>query len=304
MDKLESMRVFVEVVNHSGFAAAGRHLGLSRSVVNKLVAQLEAALGAELLQRTTRRVSPTDMGRAYYERCVDILAEVKAAELSVTQLQAQPRGTLRINAPMSFGTMHLAEAIAQFMAQYPDIQVQMTLSDRFVDLIEEGFDVTLRIAEAKAEESLITHAIAPIRRVLCASPKYLKTHGTPTHPDDLRQHHCLHYGHLATGSRWQLTGPDKTYTIPIKCRGYSNNGEVLRESAIAGVGIALLPTFIIGDALKSNQLSVILPDYCPPELTARLCYATNRHLSTKIQLLTAFLQDWFRRPAWEEGSSA
>ena len=270
-------------------------------MVNKLVAQLEEVLDVQLLQRTTRRVSPTDTGRAYYERCVDILAEVKAAELSVTQLQAQPRGTLRINAPMSFGTMHLAGAIAQFMSQYPDIQVQMTLSDRFVDLIEEGFDVTLRIAEATAEEALITQAIAPIRRVLCAAPTYLEAHGVPTHPDDLRQHPCLHYGHLATGSKWQLTGPDKTYTIAIKCRGYSNNGEVLRESAIAGVGIALLPTFIIGNALKSNQLSVILPDYCPPQLTARLCYATNRHLSTKIQLLSAFLQDWFRYPAWEEG---
>ncbi|MEL7520970.1 MAG: LysR family transcriptional regulator, partial [Cyanobacteria bacterium J06553_1] len=141
MDKLESMRAFVEVVNHRGFAAAGRHLGLSRSVVNKLVAQLEGDIGVQLLQRTTRRVSPTDTGRAYYERCVDILAEVTAAELSVTQLQAEPKGTLRINAPMSFGTMHLAKAIAHFMQRYPDIQVQLTLNDRFVDLIEEGFDV-------------------------------------------------------------------------------------------------------------------------------------------------------------------
>ncbi|EDX85357.1 LysR substrate binding domain protein [Synechococcus sp. PCC 7335] len=301
MDKLESMRTFVEVVNHSGFAAAGRHLGLSRSVVNKLVAQLEQDLDVQLLQRTTRRVSPTDMGRAYYERCVDILAEVKAAELSVTQMQMQPKGTLRINAPMSFGTMHLAEAIAQFMYQYPDIKVQMTLSDRFVDLIEEGFDVTLRIAAAVEEEALITHKIAPIRRVLCAAPNYLKAHGTPTRLEDLKQHHCLHYGHLATGSKWRLVGPDKTYTIPIKCRGYSNNGEVLRESAIAGVGIALLPTFIIGDALRSNELSIILPNYRPLELTARLCYATNRHLSTKIQLLTTFLQDWFKQPSWERG---
>ncbi|MEM8502660.1 MAG: LysR family transcriptional regulator [Cyanobacteria bacterium P01_D01_bin.1] len=300
MDKLESMRTFVEVVDHSGFAAAGRHLGLSRSVVNKLVAQLEEELDVQLLQRTTRRVSPTDMGRAYYERCVNILAEVKAAELSVTQMQMQPKGTLRINAPMSFGTMHLAEAIAQFTYQYPDIQVQTTLSDRFIDLIEEGFDVTLRIAEDQAEDSLITHLLSPIYRVLCAAPKYLEIHGTPTHPDDLRQHDCLHYGHLATGSKWQLIGPDKIHTVSIKCRSYSNNGEVLRESAIAGVGIALLPTFIIGDALKSKALSIVLPDYCPSELTAKLCYATNRHLSTKIQLLTTFLQDWFKHPSWED----
>lgn len=299
MDKLEGMRAFVEVVNHSGFAAAGRHMNQSRSVINKLVAQLEKDLGVQLLQRTTRRVSPTDMGRAYYERCVDILAEVTAAELSVTQMQAEPKGSLRINAPMSFGTMHLGEAIAHFMHRYPDIQVQMTLSDRFVDLIEEGFDVTLRISAAQPEDALISHDIAPIHRVLCASPDYLAQRGTPAHPDDLRSHDCLKYGHLATGSRWQLTGPDKVYTVPIKCRCYSNNGEVLRESAIAGVGIALLPTFIVGKALKTNQLKVVLPDYSPTLITARLCYATNRHLSTKIQLLTTFLQTWFESPSWE-----
>ncbi|MEL6940566.1 MAG: LysR family transcriptional regulator [Cyanobacteria bacterium J06598_1] len=299
MDKLESMRAFVEVVNHSGFAAAGRHLDQSRSVVNKLVANLEKDLGVQLLQRTTRKVSPTDMGRAYYERCVDILAEVKAAELSVMQMQAEPKGTLRLNAPMSFGTMHLAAAIAAFMHRYPDIQVQMTLSDRFIDLIEEGFDVTLRIAAEDAEETLVTHAIAPIRLVLCASPEYLKLRGTPTHPDDLRQHDCLKYGHLATGSKWHLMGPDKTYAVPIRCRCYSNNGEVLREGAIAGVGIALLPTFIVGSALKAGSLTTVLPDYSPAPISARLCYAANRHLSTKIQLLTAFLQEWFESPAWD-----
>lgn len=299
MDKLESMRAFTEVVNHSGFAAAGRHLGQSRSIVNKLVAQLEKELGVQLLQRTTRRVSPTDTGRAYYERCVDILAEVEAAELSVTQLQAEPKGTLRINAPMSFGTLHFAEAIAAFMQRYPDIQIQMTLSDRFIDLIEEGFDVTLRIAEARAEDALIEHDIAPINRVLCAAPSYLETYGMPAQPDDLRQHTCLKYGHLATGNKWQLTGPDRVYNISIKCRYYSNNGEVLRAGAIAGIGIALLPTFIIGEALESGALAVVLPNYHPPQLTARLCYAANRHLSTKIQLLATFLQAWFKQPSWE-----
>ncbi|MGC1528434.1 MAG: substrate binding domain-containing protein, partial [Phormidesmis sp.] len=219
--------------------------------------------------------------------------------LSVSQMQAEPKGTLRMNAPMSFGTMHLAAAIAHFMRQYPDIQVQMTLSDRFIDLIEEGFDVTLRIAEVDQEEALISHAIAPIRRILCAAPDYLSKRGVPTHPDDLRQHDCLKYGHLATGSKWHLNGPDRRYTVPLKCRCYSNNGEVLKEGAIAGVGIALLPTFIVGDALKSGTLTTVLPDYCPTPLSAHLCYAANRHLSTKIQLLTEFLQDWFKVPSWE-----
>lgn len=303
MDKLESMRAFVEVVNHSGFAAAGRHLGLSRSVVNKLVAHLEADLHVQLLQRTTRRVSPTDTGRAYYERCVNILAEVEAAEVAIAQLQAEPKGTLRINAPMSFGTIHLASAIAAFMQRYPDIQVQLTLNDRFIDLIEEGFDITLRIAELNLDDSsnnaLVTQALAPIRRVLCAAPSYLRDRGTPSHPDNLREHDCLQYGHLAASSQWHLLGPNQTYAVPIRCRYYSNNGEVLREGAIAGLGIALLPTFIAGKALQSSQLTVVLPDYCPLPITAYLGYATNRHLSTKIQLLTAFLQDWFKQPSWE-----
>ena len=299
MDKLESMRAFVEVVDRSGFAAAGRQLGLSRSVVNKLVAQLEADLNVQLLQRTTRRVSPTDTGRAYYERCVNILAEVVDAERSITQLQSEPKGTLRINAPMSFGTMHLAKAIAHFMQRYPDIQVQVTLNDRFIDLIEEGFDVTLRIAEPKAEDALISHAIAPIQRVICASPSYLEVRGKPEHPTDLRNHDCLKYGHLATHNYWHLVDQDGKQTkVRLHCRGYSNNGEVLREGAIAGVGIALLPTFIVGEALQKGWLVQLLPDYCPPPITAHLCYATNRHLSTKIQRLTEFLQDWFNSPNW------
>lgn len=299
MDKLESMRAFVEVVNHSGFAAAGRQMGLSRSVVNKLVAQLESELDAQLLQRTTRRVSPTDTGRAYYERCVDILAEVSAAEQAVGQLQVEPKGTLRINAPMSFGTMYLAKAIAHFMQRYPDIQVQLTLNDRFIDLIEEGFDMTLRIAELTEGETLTTHAIAPISRIICAAPSYLETHGTPTDPAELRHHDCLKYGHFATKNYWQLTDRNgKQINVRLRCKGYANNGEVLREGAIAGVGIALLPTFIVSEALQSGQLVQILSDYCPSTLTAYLCYATNRHLSTKIQVLIAFLQDWFQLPVW------
>ncbi len=300
MDKLESMRAFVAVVGHSGFAAAGRHLGTSRSAMNKLVGQLEADLGVQLLQRTTRRVSLTDTGRAYYERCVNILADVAAADVAVSQLQAEPKGTLRINAPMSFGTLHLAKAIAHFMQRYPDIKIQLSLNDRFVDLIEEGFDVTLRIAEIRSDESLVVQEITPVHRVLCASPDYLKARGTPIHPDELNNHDCLQYGHLATDSPWHLFDQEgRSFSVSLHCRSCSNNGEVLREAAIAGIGIAILPTFMISEALRSGALSIVLPDYRPPLITAYLSYATNRHLSTKIQLLTAFLKDWFKHPIWE-----
>ncbi|MGB0562186.1 MAG: LysR family transcriptional regulator, partial [Spirulinaceae cyanobacterium] len=243
MLKLESLQAFTEVVKHSGFAAAGRHLGQSRSVINKLVLQLEAELGVQLLHRTTRRVSPTDAGRAFYERCINILADIEAAEVAIAQLHTEPKGTLRINAPMSFGTLHLSGAIAAFIAQYPEVQVQLTLNDRFIDLIGEGFDLTLRIAQLEQEdESLMTQAIAPIRRVLCAAPDYLTRRGIPQVPGDLRQHDCLKYGYLATGNQWRLLGPNgQQQAVKIHCRYCANNGEVLRDAAIRGIGIALLP---------------------------------------------------------------
>ncbi|MEM9217247.1 MAG: LysR family transcriptional regulator [Cyanobacteria bacterium P01_F01_bin.150] len=321
MDKLEGMRAFTEVVSHGGFAAAGRHLGRSRSVINKLVLQLEEELGVVLLQRTTRKVSPTDVGRAFYERCLNILAEVDAAEQAIAQHQVEPKGTLRINAPMSFGTLHLAEAIAAFAAQYPDLQVELTLSDRFVDPIEEGVDITVRIAKLASEGEgnsnsprtpsppvsgpvspppLITHSLTPIQRVLCAAPSYLKARGIPQRPQDLHNHDCLHYGYLATGSQWRLTGPDgKPQSVTIHCRYCSNNGEALREAAIKGVGIALLPTFMLEQALDMQTLQLVMTDYAPPPITAFVAYPPNRHLSTKIQLLTAFLQQWFEAPSWE-----
>ena len=300
MDKLEGMRAFTEVVKHSGFAAAGRHMGLSRAAVNKLVLHLEASLGVKLLQRTTRRVSPTDEGRAFYERCLNILAEVEAAELAIAHLHAEPKGTLRLNAPMSFGIFHLSPAIAAFIAQYPEIQVQLTLNDRFVDPLEEGFDLTLRIAELKGDEALVIHPISPIRRVLCAAPTYLKMRGRPESPTDLHHHDCLQYGDLTTRRQWRLTGPDQQpYTITLRSRYCSNNGEVLRDAAIQGIGITLLPTFIVGPALAAHTLEIVLPDYQPSPLTAYIGYPPNRHLATKIQVLTTFLQDWFQEPTWD-----
>lgn len=300
MDKLQSMKAFVEVVNHSGFAAAGRHMNLSRSVVNKMVLHLEADLGVPLLQRTTRRVSPTDAGRAFYERCLNILAEVDAAEQAISQIHTEPKGTLRINAPMSFGTMHLSPALAAFMSQYPDLQVQLTLSDRFIDLVEEGFDVTVRVAAFDPDDTSLTrHLLAPIPRVLCASPAYLGTRGIPKYPGDLHGHDCLHYGHLATGSQWRLIDADgKQQSVLIRSRYCSNNGEALRDAAIQGVGIALLPTFMLQEAFNQKALQPIMTDYTSPSISAFVAYLPNRHLSTKVKVLTAFLQTWFRAPEW------
>ena len=291
MDKFERMRAFVQVVNSGGFAAAAREMGVSRSAVNKLVIALENDLGVQLLHRSTRVVTPTETGLAFHERCVEILASLDDAERSITQMHEQPKGRLRMNAPMSFGTLHLAPVLADFLVQYPDLQVQLTLSDRFVDPIEEGFDITVRIAKPQASASLIVHPLIAAPRVLCAAPSYLATHGTPTQPNELHHHSCLHYGQLAIEDQWTLIGADGEQTISVNGVLCSNNGEVLRDAAIRGLGITLLPLFIVGQDLQQGKLQIILPDYHPPELSISLIYPVNRHLSTKVRLLVDFLQE-------------
>ncbi len=293
MDKFDSIRAFTQVVVSGGFAAAAREMGLSRSTVNKLVISLENELGVQLLHRSTRVVTPTETGLAFHERCVEILASLEEAERSITQLHEEPRGKLRVNAPMSFGTMYLAPALADFLVQYPDLQVQLTLNDRFIDPIEEGFDVTVRIAKPQESASLIVHPLVSAPRVLCAAPSYLELHGVPAHPDELRRHSCLHYGQLAVENQWTLMGVDGNHTISVKGVLCSNNGEVLREAAVRGLGITLLPRFIVETELQQGSLQIVLPNYQPPELSIYVIYPVNRHLSIKIRLLVDFLQERF-----------
>jgi DNA-binding transcriptional LysR family regulator len=299
MDKFESIRAFTQVVNAGGFAAAAREMGLSRSQVNKLVIALENELGVQLLHRSTRVVTPTETGLAFHERCVEILASLEEAERSITQMQEQPRGRLKVNAPMTFGTMHLAPALADFLVQHPDLQIQLTLNDRFIDPIEEGFDVTVRIAKLEQSASLIVHSLTTAPRVVCAAPSYLERYGAPTQPDDLRQHSCLHYGQLAVNAEWILIGLDGEQTISVNGVWCSNNGEVLKDAAVRGLGITLLPTFIVGQELQRGTLQIVLPDYHPPELSISVIYPVNRHLSTKVRLLVNFLQERFsEQPSW------
>lgn len=292
MDKLTSIRAFTKVVDHGGFAAAARELRLSRSVVSKYVIELEQELGVQLLHRTTRSASPTANGLVYYERCTAILADLEEADIAVTRLQAEPRGLLRVNAPMSFGTLHLGSAIADFMGTYPDLTIQLVLGDQMIDVVQEGFDVTLRIAEL-ASSSLIARMIAPAARVICAAPGYLKAHGTPRHPNDLRQHNCLTYGHLATGNQWKLTGPDGEHWIQAVGSLCANNAEILCDAAVKGQGIALLPTFIAGAALRDRKLRIILSDYKAPALSLYAVYPPTRHLSVKVRMFIDFLVERF-----------
>jgi DNA-binding transcriptional LysR family regulator len=300
MDKLDAMNAFAKVVSHGSYAEAARALGLTRSAVSKAVMELEQRLGARLLDRTTRRVSPTEAGLSYFERCVDILGRIEETELQVARLHDEPRGVLKINAPMSFGMLYLGDAIAAFMRDYPDLKVEMMLTDRFIDPLEEGVDVTIRIAEL-ADSSLIARKLAPTRRVVVASPSYLAAHGTPTTPEELSNHRWLGYSATTTLQRWSYAKSDGTVgTVALKMALCSNNGHVLRAAAIAGEGITELPTFLVGCDIADGRLAVLLKDYPRSELGIHALYAPNRFLAAKTRLLIDFLAARFGpRPEWE-----
>lgn len=290
MDKFESMRAFARVVEAGGFAAAAREMGLSRSAVNKLVMNLENALKVQLLQRTTRKVTPTPTGLAFYDRCVAILADMAEAELAVSQLQSEPKGLLRVNGPMTFGNRYLSPLVAEFLQQYPDVQVVLSLSDRFIDLIEEGFDVTVRIAKPTETGSLIRHELAPTPVILAAAPSYLAARGQPQHPTDLAHHACLPYGHGATDNYWTLLGPDGEHRAKVAGPLCANNGEPLQAAAVQGLGITLLPRFILAGDLQAGRLQQVMPAYEAPALAVCALYPVNRHLSTKVRLFVEFLE--------------
>lgn len=299
LDKLTAMGVFTEVVAAGGFSAAARRMGLSRSAVSKHVAELETELGIQLLFRTTRRTAPTEAGRAYFERCKKILAEVEETEAAISDAGAVPGGQLRINAPMSFGILHLGPAVADFMRAYPELEVQIILDDRFVDPVAEGFDVTIRIADLE-DTSLIARRIVAARMAICAAPDYLDAYGTPLTPQDLRFHDCLHYGNLATGTHWILTGPDGVHRVPIRARLCTNNGQVLRDAALAGLGICVLPTFIVGCELQEGRLVTILPGCGLGDSAVHALYAPSRYLSAKVRVFIDFLVARFGdRPTWD-----
>jgi DNA-binding transcriptional LysR family regulator len=300
MDKLDAMNAFAKVVSAGSFAEAARRLGLTRSAVSKAVMELEQLLGARLLDRTTRRVTPTEAGLAYYERCVSILADVEETELQISRLHDEPRGVLKINAPMSFGVSYLGAAAAEFLRLYPELRVELLLNDRFIDPLEEGVDVTVRIGML-ADSSLIARRLAPARRALVAAPEYLEQQGSPGTLEDLTKHRCLAYGHMATAHKWQFVEGAKTVTVQFTATLCSNNGEVLREAALAGNGIAYLPTFIVGPDIAAGRLKLLLPDFPPTELGIFALYAPNRYLAAKTRVFIDFLSTRFGdNPSWDD----
>lgn len=274
---------------------------MSRSQINKLVIRLEDELGVTLFNRTTRKVTLTATGTAYFERVRQILSDITETESFLKERQETPSGDIKINGPMSFGTLHLSQAIVEFMELYPDIRVQLILTDELVDPVSNGFDITIRIASPTDSLSLIEHDIVEARRIICVSPAFLAVNPVPQTPESLRNLPCLHYGNLPTGNSWKLKGPEGERNIKVNGVLCSNNAEVLKDACVAGMGFALLPTFIVGDALTSGQLVQVLSDYQAPELSLCLLYPPNRHLSTRIRLFVKFIQQKFGdKPFWDE----
>lgn len=297
MANISELEIFVTVVDAGSFTAAAEDLGVSKSHVSKQVSALEDRLGAQLLHRTTRSLSVTDAGQGFYERGTLILEQLEEAERAVMQLQTKPRGRLKVSVPMTFGVRHVAPIVAEFLREYPEISIDLDLSDRKVDMIDEGFDLAIRIGELQ-DSSLMVRKLAPATRYCCASPAYLETHGTPQHPAELADHECLEYayGRLNT---WQFVNPDgEEHFVQVKGRLRANNGEVLVESAVGGLGVALIPDFMLGDHLQSGRLVRLLDDWMEWNAGVFALYPHNRHLSAKVRRFVDFLVDKLSPAPW------
>lgn len=287
------MQAFRRVVELGSFAAAAREADLSNAVVSKYVAQLEQQLGTRLLQRTTRQLSLTEAGQRYYQTVVHVLDELAVAELQIRDASSRPKGTLRLNAPMSFGLLHVAPLLPMFAERYPEIDIDLSLGDQVQDLVEEGFDMALRIRERLEDSSLVAKPLATVQRVLCAAPAYLTKAGEPKHPHDLRTHNCLRYSLATDSQRWQFGRDGEPIEVAVRGSLNANNSLALLASVQAGCGIALLPRFLAGPALQRQELVALLPDY---QLAARTLYAvvpSRRGLTQKVQRLLAFFEQQY-----------
>ena len=300
MNRLSAIESFVKVAELKSFSEAAVRLNTSKSVVSRHVTALEAQLGLRLFHRTTRSLTLTEAGRGYFERVSQILVDLEAADQSVSHLQVVPRGRLKVSAPMSFGFLHLAPALPDFLAAYPELDVDVIMSDRFVDLVEDGFDVAVRIG-ALSDSSLIAKKLAPIRRVICASPQYIAAHGTPKTPKDLRDHQCLCNSGQSSGQEWRFNMPDgKRVMVAVTGRMTMNNGDALRVAALNHLGLIDIPTFIVGRDLQAGALISVLEEYLPQTLALHAVYSHARHLSPKVRAFIDFLASRFGpRPYWD-----
>jgi DNA-binding transcriptional LysR family regulator len=300
MQNLSDIAIFVKVVQHSSFTAAAEALDISQPVISKAVTRLEETLGARLLNRTTRRLSLTEAGAELYRRSAQALAEIENAELEVARYQTEPRGLLRVAAPMSFSLLHLTAMLPEFLDRYPGVQLDMQLDDRQVDLVADGFDLALRIGQLH-DSTLIARRIAPCKQVVCTSPQYLASHSTPERPEDLLEHNCLAYTYLSTPREWRFKDSNgEVIVIPVKGSLQSNNGIVLRDAAVGGQGIAMLPTFYVCNELRDQKLKVILSEFPAAELSLYAVYPERRNLLPKVRAFIDFLIAKIQAsPSWD-----
>lgn len=299
MDELTDLLTFVRVVEARSFTAAAERLGITKSVASKYVTRLEARLGARLLNRTTRRLSLTEAGAALYERSRVALEEIVAAERCVSHVQTAPRGRLKVNAPTSFGILHLGPTLPEFLTRFPEITLDVSYNDRYVDVIDEGYDATLRIIPSMPDSTLVARPLTPIHFVVCAAPAYLERAGVPRTPEHLRRHNCLIYA-PNNGNQWHFAGPDGDYSVTVSGSYQSNNGMAIGDMLLAGIGLARSPTFMVGDALKRGTLVTMLDEYRTESSTLYAVYPQNRYLSPKVRAFVDFLAERFAPPAsWD-----
>ncbi len=293
MDRFRALTAFAKVVEHGSFARAAQRLGISTTACSRHVAELEGHLDARLLNRTTRRLSLTESGQAFYERCVQLLADLEDAEAAASASTARPRGTIRLTCSINFGVRHVSPAIADFLARHPEVSFDVQLSDRFVDLVEEGFDLAIRIGLAGAEQ-LVARRLGETRVLACASPEYLKRHGAPRVPEDLARHRCLTYEYLDPRNLWRFRGADgREHAVRVAGPLHANNGDLLVAAAVQGLGIVCEPDFIAGPEIEAGRLVRILEDYGVRATPIYAVYPSRRHLSAKVRAFVDFLAGRF-----------
>ncbi|OWY27412.1 LysR family transcriptional regulator [Herbaspirillum robiniae] len=297
MNKLREIECFVAVAELGSFVKAADALGISKAAVSRTVLELEARLGSRLMQRTTRRLSLTEAGTLYLERCKQIVAALEEADDLLSAGAANPTGLLRINAPLTFGVLHLAPLWPMFLERHPGVALDITLSDRIVDIIDEGYDMAIRIARL-SDSTLVHRKLTTTNLQVCASPAYLEKHGTPMHPHELAQHQAICYSYNASKDDWQFTGPEGPVNVKVNSRMHVNNGDSCVEAALGGIGVTRQPTFMIDRHLRSGQLVPILTDYTSPELGIYAVYPSRAHLPAKVRAMLDFLSEAFQQVHW------
>lgn len=305
MDRFQEMRAFAAVVDAGSFVRAADALNVSKTAVSRLVGELEARLGARLLHRTTRKLSLTPEGEVFHERCRQLLDGLAEAEAELCAQSGEAVGRLRLNVPVSFGLLHLAPLWPAFMALHPKVTLDVTLSDRLVDLVDEGYDLAVRISQLQSS-SLVSRQLTSTRLVLCASPGYLQRHGTPTHPSELARHAVIAYSLLAMGDQWAFEGPPgsaepgRRISVTVTPRMRTNSGDTCCAAAVRHQGLVLQPSFLVGAHLASGALVEVLPQYRSIELGVYAVYPSRKHLAPKVRSLIEFLVEALRLRTWPD----